>query len=404
MAVDFWTSKTVWLTSKWSGVAGMDIAVELWRACLERLGCDVVVRSYSFTEWSEPAQRMLTTMPTEHLFSDIHRHFPPSLIKQLAKKQAEILEDYLSACRAPGLKASDRGRLKREHIRRFQMYVDEVLQVTSTTAPLAAPCSYHGGCCCITPPDTGRDDVLWIDCGSPPCTSFSARGKRLNWLCPTNIPTILWAHFLSSRDPKPHIVFGENVPTFGFDWWKSLSPAYQWHDATVGPWHIGIPVSGDRLWWAGLNLEKLSLSVPQPLAEDRLTELIYRSIDAYPMIFVRASAEQVRAYEEFVNKHGAKLAAHPRGKRLRFEDYMSTAAQLRLCEHRANAVQVRQKHPHLAARDFYYDISQHVSHSRQPDGLLPRPATSSSIWSEAENRLLHPLEVWASQGPHASFS
>ena len=104
-----------------------------------------------------------------------------------------------------------------------------------------------------------------------------------------------------------------------------------------------------------------------------------------------------------MNKHGAELAAYPRGKRLRNEDYMSTAAQLRLEEHRANAVKLRKKHPELAPRDFYFDISQHVSHSRQPDGLLMRSATSSCIWSEAENRLLHPLEVWASQGPFACF-
>ena len=114
-AADFWKSKTVWLTSKWSGVAGMDISVNLWRDCLERLGCDVVVRSYSFTEWSAPAQRMLAKMPTEHLFSDINAQHPEGLTQQLIRRQSMIREDLIRALSNPAMKSTDRALLKRMH-------------------------------------------------------------------------------------------------------------------------------------------------------------------------------------------------------------------------------------------------------------------------------------------------
>ena len=278
------------------------------------------------------------------------------------------------------------------------------MQLLSYEQPLSAPCLYHGRCCSITPPGLCREDVLWIDCGSPSCTAWSARGKRLGWLDVTNIPATLWVYFLSKEGPKPDIVFGENVPGFDLEWWKSLSPANQLHHATVGPIKCGVPVTGDRVWWAGFAGEKISLSVPFPLAEDRLTECIYRSLDASPSIFVQASLQQVSAFEDYINQHGANLAPHPRGKCLMCEHYMSTAAQLRLEEHRANAVHVRMLHPLLAVQDFYFYMSQHLAFSKLPDGMLPRSATSSSIWSESQNRLLHPLEMWASQGPHVSCS
>ena len=137
-----------------------------------------------------------------------------------------IREDLIRALSNPTMKVTDRALLKRMHTNRFKEYVEDLTQLLSFEQPSSAPCLYHGGCCCITPPGLCREDVLWIDCGSPSCTAWSARGKRLGWLDVTNIPTILWAYFLSKEGLKPDIVFGENVPGFDLEWWKSLSPAY----------------------------------------------------------------------------------------------------------------------------------------------------------------------------------
>ena len=116
-------------------------------------------------------------------------------------------------------------------------------------------------------------------------------------------------------------------------------------------------------------------------------------------MYLLASKDQQTEFEDHINKNEAKLSLHPRGKRHKCEPYLSVHSQIRLEEHRAEAARIRREDPSLCAKHFFWDISQLVGHSRNPDSCIPRPTTSSIIFSEKAQQVLHPLEVWACQGP-----
>ena len=114
---------------------------------------------------------------------------------------------------------------------------------------------------------------------------------------------------------------------------------------------MGLPLGGDRLWWCGLG-GRLSLAVPQPLAPARVQSTIVRRVVASPDMWLIASKSQLEKHEDDVNKFGAKLAPHPRGKRCRAQDYSSPLAQCRLEDHQRNAVDVRSKDVELYGVNF----------------------------------------------------
>ena len=215
--------------------------------------------------------------------------------------------------------------------------------------------------------------------------------------------TLIWGATLGSRSAQrlPDIVCGENVPSFDLPFWTSLSSHnYDWHATVLGPDMIGIAVSGERLWWVGFSRQlSESLATADVLSDERVTRTLRSRVIMDPTVFLKASRLQAEMHEDFINSHGAKVPTHPRGKRLRPEDYLGCNAQCRLLEHRHNACSLRLRNPSLHSLDFFFDISQHVSHSRCPsNGHLPRPTTSSTIWSEAFGRMVHPLEHWLAQG------
>ena len=395
-STSFWQGKRVLITSKWSGCAGMDIALHLWKLSMEARGCNVIVETFSFTEWEPRAQALLSRFPCRHMFGDINEQFDPKLRKTIMDKQRDIRNLYLLESSVRGTRPAQKAALKQEAIENFLCFLEMTLASSDADVPTSAGCLLRGTGS-LVPDDP---DCIWIDCGSPSCKSWSPRGSRLKWLSEDNIGTILWGDALARTSARcPDIIFGENVREFDFEFWTTLSQGrYGWHSTNVGPYNVGLPVSGDRLWWCGVG-NSLSLATPELLAPERVQKTIFRRIIASPNMWLNASQAQLEAHENVVNAHGARLAPHPRNKRCRPEDYLSTNAQLRLLEHRRNACAVRSKVPALHEVEFFYDISQHVSHSRSPNGWLPRPTTSSCVWAEGAGRLLHPLELWSSQGP-----
>ena len=399
--VKFWHGQRVQVTSRWSGIGRMDIALQLWASSMRDQGCSVVIETYSFTEWNSTAQNMLSRCPCQHMFSNSNCQFSPGLRDRIVKKQRELREEFIGQTRRGcGLKVAEKALLKQRLTENFKCFVEMTLAACDDPVVTHAECLIHGIHCPLIPDSTS----LWIDVGSPSCKAWSPRGHRLGWLSEDNVDTLLWAFSIARRDGRapsvrcPDIVFGEEVPDFDLQFWKSLCPGFKWHSTIFGPADAGLPILGDRLWWVGLSSD-LVLSCEQPFAPDRVESSIVRRVVATPEIFMRASCLQLEEHENLINTHGARLSAHPRGKRARASDYLSTCGQLRLEEHRNNAISVRSRFPSLHEVPMYFDISQHVSHSGTPNGFLPRPTTSSAIWSEARSRMVHPLEVWSSQGP-----
>ena len=402
--LDYWHDKTLVVTSKWAGIAGMDIALQAWAKALQDEGINVRVVTHSFCERDNACQKMLACIPSHQLFSDLNTQLSDPLTKTILRKQLQIRQKFLGHEHRlrGGSDPATRAALKKAHVEEFKMSVESLLAATCETAPLEALCKYHGRPCPVMQPQAAADDgkVVWLEVASPSCTAWSARGLRLGWLSTDNVTTLLWGHGFQSEGRKPDMVVGENVPSFDLRWWMTIAgDAYEWHHTVFNPMQIGVPVSGDRLWWICYRRATMQCTAAEPLGEARFCQAIYADIAADASMYLLASKDQQREFEDHINKNGAKLSLHPRGKRHKCEHYLSVHSQLRLEEHRAEAVRIRREDPSLCAKHFFWDISQSVGHSRNPDSCIPRPTTSSIIFSEKAQLVLHPLEVWACQGP-----
>ena len=392
----WWHGKRIIATSRWSGIGGMDVALSEWAVGMRSRGCDVQVSTYSFTEWSLSAQDLLCKFPCQHICLTINEQFDAKVFDTVTCKQRSLRSQYLDGCKADGMTPAARSKLKKEKVESFKYFLDTIFAGSDCPTLADAACVLHGIDCPLIPDDP---DCLWIDMGSPSCKSWSPRGTRMQWLAEDNIGTLMWGHALGSDTRRrPEIIFGENVPDFDLMYWTSLSQDhYSWHSTVLGPHMIGLPVSGNRLWWVGFG-RRLSLATAEVLAHERVAKTLFRRIVVNPSMWLIASRSRLEAHEDHINAHGAQLPPHPRGKRVRPEDYLGTAAQCRLLEHRQHACSLRLKAPVLHVVDLFFDISQHVPHSRCPNGWLPRPTTSSVVWSEGLGRMVHPLELWSSQG------
>ena len=216
------------------------------------------------------------------------------------------------------------------------------------------------------------------------------------WLGKENIPAILWALQLKIAKQRPDMVMVECVPSFDIWWLEQLSGNFLKFSATVlGPPDAGVPCSGDRLWAASAK-EQLAFE-ELPFTESTVSKFIRQSVRATPHIWMVASDSEIVDYTWHVSK-GQAIQPHPRGKQFRAEDLLPSGAHCRLVTHRMKASEVRANAPHLCSAGFFFDIGRLVSFAKKPDGLMPRQLTHSQIWSEADARLVTPIELLAAQG------
>ena len=138
-----------------------------------------------------------------------------------------------------------------------------------------------------------------------------------------------------------------------------------------------------------------------PYADELLLGSVYRKVLIFPAVFMCALKSEVEKYLDEVNSTRDKIQPHPCGKRYRTEDDLGSSYQCRLAMHRDFAAKTRLRDLSLLDTDFDFDVSQNVNWSRRPNGLLPRPLCSSTIWCERLNRPVCHWEVLVSQGNFA---
>ena len=91
----FWHGKRIVITSKWCGLAGMCIAMELWARGMRSKGVDVKVDIYSCTEWNTSAQVFLSIPSVDHLLTDLNDQHVKSLTQKITSKQMHLLRRYM---------------------------------------------------------------------------------------------------------------------------------------------------------------------------------------------------------------------------------------------------------------------------------------------------------------------
>ena len=228
------------------------------------------------------------------------------------------------------------------------------------------------------------------------CTPWSTQGSQLQWLHEDSLSTIAWA--ASLRQHTPHVVMIECTPLLDREFISILAGnKLAFHSCVFGPGQVGIPVSGKRLWMAGV-LNTITFT-RAPFSEHVLGSFAFQSINLKSSAFARASRSEVKAWQEHVNSQQLKLPPHPRGKRCRFEDISTYRFSTRLESHRCSHAHLRANDSSLIAVPFFYDISQNPHHACNPsDGGIPRPLCHSLVWAESEARALLPRELWCAQG------
>lgn len=192
----------------------------------------------------------------------------------------------------------------------------------------------------------------------------------------------------------PDLVLLECTPQLDLHWLKVLSGGrLQWLSCVLGPKHVGLPVSGQRIW-AAAAAGKLQYR-NNPFADETLVECAFRRVVGKPAMFLFASKGEVYEYLDALNQGRLKKLS---AKRLRPEDYLTAHSSCRLHFHRLKAAHVRVVSPELLASPMFMDISQNVDWSRSMDGSLPRPTTSTMVWIDTLERPMLPIELVAAQG------
>ena len=235
---------------------------------------------------------------------------------------------------------------------------------------------------------------MWIDEISPSCVCWSHQGSRLGWLGKENVPVILWA--LSCRLRCPDLVILECVPSFDLSWLERLSGRKLcFYCCLLQPEDVGLPVSGERLWAVSAQGKLTFDTCPFNILAQQ--QLIQRKVNCRPDAFLVTDEDEQAAYASYVGQSDG-IQPHPRLKQYRPEDLLPTGAHCRLSQHRMRGAEVRSQDPSLYGTTFYYDIGRLVNFSKRPSAVMPRQLTHTMLWSEGAQRLVHPLELLASQG------
>ena len=173
----------------------------------------------------------------------------------------------------------------------------------------------------------------------------------------------------------------------------------------MGPEVWGLPVGGVRGWSPGYSKTSRWKFTSHPMHEDRVVHYAknFKTVD--PALFMADSDTEISLYQDHVNKKGAQIPPHPKGKRFRRRDLLSVGNRSRLENHEEITGSLRHQYsvrPHSVDpsvnRPQFYDIMQNPTHHQSPTGKIPRPLRGSLIWCEAQERMVTPKELWASQG------
>ena len=373
------------VTVKWAGLGGMAMPF----LYLSNVCPALKFVFHAFCDYNSVCLQLLKTYNVLHLFSDLLLGCKPSFMTTLRVKQGELRSILASTP-----KGNKRSRAKKRLVKEFKEFC--IAMIDEFEAVEMQPCLRHG-CECMATPNVIPEDHAWVECVSPSCVHWSSQGSRTGWLGHENLVLILWA--MAARFKCPDLTFLECTPQLDLAFLTMLSGGRLiWHCAYLGPYNVGLPVVGERVWATAAGAGGKLMFRENPYADELLVSCVYRKVLISPAVFLCASRSEVEKYLDEVNSTRDKIQPHPRGKRYRAEDYLGTSYQCRLDMHREAAAKLRLRDPSLLNTEFFYDVSQNVTWSRRPDGLLPRPLCSSTVWCERLNRPICPWELLVAQG------
>ena len=331
---------------------------------------------------------MLSTYNAQHIFGDLNLAYNQSFVRSVTSKQTELRN---SLERAP---KDLRATIKQKNISTFKKWLLE--QADQLELVMTQPCRTHG-CACTVWPELA-DGTVWIEGNSPSCIHWTSQGKRSKWLGAENISLIMWT--IGCRTRCPDLVFIECTKQLQaeLEFLRALSgDQLKFFSTVMSPTLIGVPGAGHRVWAVASGNGRLMMR-SDPFVDANLVKFIVRRMIGSPEMWLWATPGQVNLYLDHLNTGRDHIPPHPRGKRYRPEDYLNNSSSVRLHMHRLAGAKARDDDPSLIDKHFFYDITQHVNWSQRPGLLLPRPLTSSLLWSEKGERPMTPEEVLSAQG------
>ena len=429
----FWQRYKIIVTGRWDGIGGARAALGYWQeAMCNVLGIEVPITYYSAVEKDRFCQTILASYPPQHIMQNVLEMGPTRFVQDLKNEQERLRDEFLTWSKtAPRgcVGARLRRQKKLETTRQLKQFVMDLVEVTADSMmadwPAAGNCMVCGKKCNFHPDmpvnDMRSGRTLWLDCLSPNCTAWTSQGTRLGWLHESTLCSLVLA--ASYRFRCPDVMFLEETPTFDYKFFmKVIGDSLEFRSTKSGPYNIGLPEGGPRLWLAGVRSGGFAFK-REPFDETVMQKTVMREVAADMSLFLAHNQEHVDKWLADVNDSGARLQPHPRGKQYLPEHLMGGGSQQRLHEHKAKYAEARIRNPKLLSTFFASDISQHASHARFPGKLGPRPLQRSTLWVEPavyfnqnthpwlhpsvwaegnrfmpHGRLMTPLETWSMQG------
>ena len=315
---------------------------------------------------------------------DLLDYYDRIFLNQIATEQLRLLQEFVQA------PVCTRAETKIKCLRAFKKFVEK--KAEGMVVQNTAECLCHDEKCPTCP--EVDDKSVWAEAISPSCVNWSSQGLQHRWLGEESLPLIAWAISIRKMAHPPDMVLLECTPQLDLNWLNVLSGGrLQWRSSVLGPMHVGLPVSGQRIWAvaAGGKLKYRD----NPFADETLVQCVFRKVVGKPAMFLFESKGEVYEYLDSLNQGRLKKLS---AKRFRPEDYLTASSSCRLHFHRLKAANVREVLPELLDSPMYMDISQNVNWTRRMDGSLPRPTTSTMLWIDTLERPMLPIELAAAQG------
>ena len=386
------------VTSKWSGCGGMNIAVmKIIEAIKEIFNIEIAVKFHSSCDIDRVCQGLLKTLNCQHLNSDLLDQYDSEVVSKIYHKMMYLqqrLSDFKNSRRTATEKKDMKLKLTAE-LKAYILLLAPTARWTKTAFCLRHSYGDNIKRCGIVP--TLSDGEMWLECVSPNCQPWSRKGLQLGWLGFENLPTIMWS--MSLQVFQPHLVALECTGGFDIAFVEALS-GRRFETVLLAPHHVGVPMTGERLWAFSAQGSGLSCS-PSMFSPTYINRFVRKGVVAgIQDLFCKATVDEQTDYKRHVNTTQARIPCHPRAKEYRWEDCINTGHATRLQQHRIFGSNKRAESPSMFMTNLAWDIKDGPLHHKRPDegGYLPRPLTNSFMWLEGLERPLLPLELLGAQG------
>ena len=367
---DSMLAKPLVITCKWCGAG---IAISSWLLFVKEMekhfDRKIKWRLHSTCDKMALCRKLCVSYLPEHSLKDMLDHYKKKGIDAVRKTQNKYRQQ-MAMHDDPEEQKKDLQERKDRVMDFFKMDIEEVMRKTPWFMDDGAE----------IPPDLAKDEI-WIEFISPDCTAWSSQGAQQKWLDPSNVALMLYCGRLREDIYRPTMVLCECTKQLDLRWMEELSQhKMTFASGKMGPEVWGLPVGGVRGWSPGYSKTSRWKFTSHPMHEDRVVHYAknFKTVD--PLFFMTDSDTEISLYQDHVNKQGAQIPPHPKGKRFRWRDLLSVGNRSRLENHEEITGSLRHQYsvrPHSVDpsvnRPQLYDIMQNPTHHQSPTGKIPRP-------------------------------